>query len=124
VNLFQTGDFELAGGARSNFKVECDALVEDDWYTLARIAAVIAGRFCEVEGVARGGYPLESALSRYKSPRHTVMEGRSGLLIVDDVLTTGESMERHRNGREARGVVVFARGACPDWVTPIFQMPV
>ena len=46
-----------------------------------------------------------------------------GWLIVEDVVTTGGSMERIRADRLAVGVCVFARGPCPWWVTPLFQMP-
>lgn len=62
----------------------------------------------------RGGLRLAEALKLY------VTEG--ALLIVDDVLTTGASMEEFRNGREALGAVIFARGHCPSWVVPLFQM--
>jgi hypothetical protein len=47
-------------------------------------------------------------------------------LIVDDVLTTGASMEAARAklwpGSLPLGVVIFARGPCPDWVWPIFRL--
>lgn len=44
---------------------------------------------------------------------------------MDDVLTTGAmtSMEEARHG-EAIGFVLFARGQCPSWVTPLFTMAV
>jgi adenine/guanine phosphoribosyltransferase-like PRPP-binding protein len=44
------------------------------------------------------------------------------LLIVDDVWTTGGSMEEHRAGRDAIGAVLFARGPVADWVTPLFTL--
>jgi orotate phosphoribosyltransferase len=46
-------------------------------------------------------------------------------LIVDDVLTTGKSMEEMRKKHSnvlTIGVVLFARGKCPKWVEPIFNM--
>ncbi|KKL20362.1 hypothetical protein LCGC14_2456230, partial [marine sediment metagenome] len=47
----------------------------------------------------------------------------STLLIVDDVLTTGASMEKQRAGRtNTIGAVIFARGDCPAWVKPLFAM--
>lgn len=114
-NLFQSGDFRLHSGGRSGFKIDCDALTEADWDTLA---AMIASRFVfgMVEGVPRGGLKLAQALYAYAQTPH------NGLLIVDDVLTTGGSMAAQRAGRlNARGVVVFARGVCPPWVTPLWQ---
>lgn len=51
----------------------------------------------------------------------------STVLIVDDVLTTGTSMNELKNMMDRkldiRGVVLFSRGETPDWITPIFQMP-
>jgi hypothetical protein len=53
-------------------------------------------------------------------------------LIVDDVLTTGRSMERHLDElKKARadpgpryvGAVIFASGQCPFWVDALFGMP-
>lgn len=45
-----------------------------------------------------------------------------GLLIVDDVLTTGRSMEKQRSKREAKGIVLFARGPCPLWVEAVWML--
>ena len=51
------------------------------------------------------------------------------ICIVDDVLTTGGSMNGFlqkrswRNPTDYIGWVVFARAKCPDWVTALFQMP-
>ena len=51
------------------------------------------------------------------------------ICIVDDVLTTGGSMEEFkikrswRNPTDYIGWVVFARIETPKWVTALFQMP-
>ena len=76
-------------GPRLPFKIECDALSDDDLKTLA---ALIARKqtFSRVLGVPRGGLRLAHALERYCSPEGDV-------LIVDDVLTTGKSMEDMRS---------------------------
>lgn len=37
MNLFQHGDFTLHSGARSNFKIDCDALTDEDIDSIARI---------------------------------------------------------------------------------------
>jgi len=112
MTLFKRGDFQLHSGDLSSWKIDCDALTDEDIETLAWM---IADRFMfgSVEGVPSGGLRLAEALARW---------ARTGkLLIVDDVLTTGASMEEQRAGREAIGVVIFARRACPDWVTPVFS---
>lgn len=115
-SLFQLGDFRLHSGATSGYKIECDALTAEDIETLAWLTAQRIGRFGRVEGVPRGGVRLAEALEQYS------MLDDDPLLIVDDVWTTGGSMEAHRNGREAIGAVIFARNPVADWVTPLFVM--
>lgn len=112
--LFQTGNFRLHSGAEADFKIECDALTDHDWAALAGIMVTRIPPFGEVEGVPSGGLQLAAELEVYAS------EGP--VLIVDDVLTTGASMEEQRAGRDAIGAVVFARGECPEWVTPLFTL--
>lgn len=113
MSLFQRGDFVAASGATLPWKVECDALTPEDWRTLAGAVAG-AVRFGTVEGVPRGGLAFAEALAPYAST--------GPLLIVDDVLTTGGSMERHRAGRDAIGVVAFARvGELPPWITAVWR---
>ena len=115
--LFVSGFFWLASGVESAWKIECDALTDDDWRTVADIIRSRLGPYAAVEGVPSGGLRLAAELRRF-----TTMSGP--LLIVDDVLTTGGSLERQRAGREAIGAVVFARGLPPPWVTPLFQVAV
>lgn len=115
VSLFNVGTFQLHSGEYSDWKVDCDVLKDRDWFALAFIVAKRVGPFSAVEGVARGGLKLAMAL------RGLGLCATDGpLLIVDDVLTTGASIEAQRAGRDAIGAVVFARGACPSWVTPLF----
>jgi orotate phosphoribosyltransferase len=117
MNLFTLGNFILNSGKSSNFKIECDALTDADWDAIAEI---ILGKFIfnDVYGIPRGGVPLADRLRS-----HT--KKNACLLLVDDVLTTGNSMleARQKFGRlNTIGVVLFARGECPDWIHPIFQM--
>jgi orotate phosphoribosyltransferase len=115
MTLFQQGKWTLHAGGVSLIKVECDALTNEDIETLAWLIAhnVV---FSDVYGVPHGGKRLEAALRQYIMP-----EGVR--LIVDDVLTTGTSMEEAKRllqWDDAVGVVVFARGKCPQWISPIF----
>lgn len=122
--LFQRGEFTLASGAKSSWKIECDALTDEDWQTLALMLVEVLPPFGWVEGVPRGGLPLAAAL------RPHVTSGPC--LIADDVWTTGGSMNRYADGcAEAvmgwMGAVVFARGPLPThplaWpVTALFTM--
>lgn len=114
--LFQRGDFTLHSGEKSGIKIDCDALSDADLETIAWLLAGRLPLFGKVEGVPTGGLRLAEAMGRYARP------AQSGLLIVDDVLTSGGSMEEHRAGRNAFGAVIFARRTPPTWVTSLFTM--
>lgn len=128
MNLFQFGDFTLRSGTKSKWKLECDALTPNDWEGLAQIASELLPPFALTLGVPRGGIPFAQALNKFAtgSIEHPV-------LICEDVVTTGGSIERYRDqlttqtnkagGDKYIGVTVFARGKCPSWITPLFQMP-
>jgi orotate phosphoribosyltransferase len=127
MDLFQLGDFTLNSGAKSSWKIECDAFSDGDWQALAKMISEMVGPFQSVEGVPRGGLKLAQYLKPFR-----VEDGVH--LIMDDVLTTGGSMAFMRqkeldtryytqNGATIAGAVVFARGPCPAWIVPLFQMP-
>jgi orotate phosphoribosyltransferase len=113
--LFRLGDRILHSGTPSPFFIDCDALSDSDIEAPAARLRGFLPEYGPVEGVPRGGLRLAAALARDGIPG-------GPLLIVDDVLTTGGSMEEHRAGREAIGAVIFARGICPQWVVPLFTM--
>ena len=117
MTLFELGEFTAHSGQKLPFKIECDALSNDD---LRALAALVGKKltFSEVIGVPRGGIRFASFLKRY-----TKKEGP--VLIVDDVLTTGTSMEMARQKCESAdtiGLVIFARGTCPSWVSSLFTL--
>lgn len=120
MSLFEYGDFTLNSGAKAKWKIECDALTVADLRALAFMAAQVLPPFYAAVGVPRGGTVLAEAVNEYKS--------HGPWLVVDDVLTTGGSMERQRarldtaNG-PTLGLVLFARGPCPPWVRALFQLP-
>jgi hypothetical protein len=116
--LFVDGEFKSHSGAVLPFKIDCDALSAADIETLAEEISR-RFRFGSVFGVPRGGERLAEAL------RDHISFDDPTTLIVDDVLTTGASMEdaRERFGSPTIGVVIFARGPCPNWVTPLFATP-
>ena len=127
-NLFQLGDFTLASGATSKWKIECDALTKDDWAGLAAMAAEILPSWSAVLGVPRGGIPFANALARYQTNN-----AAHPVLIAEDVCTTGGSMDRYvkslfKDGTllprtPLMGVCVFARREeWPIWVTPLFAV--
>lgn len=120
--LFNRGNFKLHSGEESWFKIDCDALTDEDLDTLALLVMEDERilHFDKVEGIPSGGLRFAKALGKYaryeniKNPK---------VLIVDDVLTTGRSMEEQRAHRnDVQGVVIFARETCPAWIVPLFSM--
>lgn len=84
MNLFQSGEFTLASGSKSYFKIEMDALKAEDWKTLAKMAVEhLLPPFAEVHGVPTGGQRFAEALEPYAKSNGP---GRHRL-ICDDVLT-------------------------------------
>ena len=125
-NVNPAGEFELHSGEKSYWKLDCDALTVSDWNTLAYMILKRVKPFTHVYGIPTGGVPLQAALRAYQ-----VQGTTPRVLIVDDVLTSGESMERTREDvyedlmfkdTEIIGAVVFARGPVPDWITPLFAL--
>jgi len=120
VNLFQRGNFVLAGGEKSRFKVDCDALTWDDIETLAKEIVRRLPPFRQVEGVPNGGDRLAVALRGYASEQR-----EHPLLIVNDLYTTGARMEWQRGGRPALGAVIFARRPVAQlWIMALFTLTV
>lgn len=113
-------------GVMLPFKIECDALTFADWDVLAELIASRVENFNEVHGIPTGGFLLAERLVDYCVPQ---TKKRRRILIVDDVLTTGASMEAYRMRfqrpeTKVKGVVVFARSSrhLPNWVEPVFLL--
>jgi orotate phosphoribosyltransferase len=130
THLFQHGDFTLHSGKKSTWKIEGDALTPSDWEGLAAIAVTFLPPFTEVYGVPRGGIPLAKAMTHHLSLTGEAILPRLRL-ICEDVITTGSSIEAYRKQLEVQygscptvGLCVFARGSCPGWILPLFQMPI
>ncbi len=123
MTLFRLGSFKLHSGGTSNWKIDMDGMDDEDIAMLARLGSKMVGPFDCVNGIPRGGLRLAEALSEYISD-----DMRAPCLIVDDVLTTGTSMEKARTellseaapGTKVIGLVAFARGPCPPWVKAVF----
>ena len=121
VSLLQLATITLHSGKKSGYKIECDALTQTDIEAAASMLALILPPFSMALGVPRGGVRIADALDNFAS------DHQAPVCIVDDVLTTGGSMvafrdQRPNTGRGAIGAVIFARGPCPDWVTPLFTL--
>ena len=123
--LFQSVDFKSHSGLELKWKIECDALSDPEWFTISQMIMEISVPFKEAIGIPRGGTKLGNLLNQYGTGKR-----EDPILLVDDVLTTGESMKEFKTKRTWRnptdyiGWVVFARTKTPKWVTALFQMPV
>ncbi len=119
--LFTLGEFTMHSGAIGKWKIDCDALTDTDIACLAAMLAERVEPFGYVEGIPRGGLRLAAAMAQYATAPTL------GVLVVDDVCTTGASFdafwkERKDSEYAIQGAVLFARGPCPSWVTPLFSM--
>ena len=126
THLFQSIDFTSHSGLDLSWKIEMDALSDPEWFTIKKMIMELTPPFKEAVGIPQGGTKLGDLLNE-----HGTGKEEDPICIVDDVLTTGESMEyfltqyqRNRRPFTAIGWVVFARGQCPGWVTSLFQMPI
>lgn len=116
MNLFQffPDGIILNSGKISKWKIECDALSKEDIQTIAFMLSEKLQPFGSVIGIPTGGLKLAIAMEKY------ITQGP--LLIVDDVLTTGNSMEQMRKEANAIGAVIFARNICPKWIIPLLTI--
>ena len=101
MNLFQHGKFTSHAGKELDWKIECDALTDEDWKCLAKMISEKT-EFGSVYGIPRGGTKLANALQKYCNPKNPTR------LVVDDVYTTGKSMNEVMQKGDF-GFVVFAR---------------
>lgn len=115
--LFQFGWFASHSGFQLPWKLE---FAQAGWEDLAQLVAWKFA-FSAVHGIPTGGSKFAKALEKHVEP-----DSGYPILIVDDVLTTGKSFIKARadlgNPSPCIGVVVAARGVCPDWVFPILNV--
>ncbi len=116
ASLIKYGKFKSHSGLSLSWKIDADALFDSDIVDIAKIIHDRM-RFSKVIGIPRGGVRLANALQEYVEIGYPV-------LIVDDVLTTGRSMEEYRLSISDPiiGVVIFSRGVCPKWVRSVFTV--
>ena len=125
-DLFKTIDFKSHSGLQLNWKIECDVLSDSEWITISKMIMELTPPFKEALGIPRGGIKLATLLNE-----HATGNEKDPICIVDDVLTTGKSMEKFLSQYQqniwpklAIGWVVFARGVrTPNWVQALFSMP-
>lgn len=121
MSLFKTGITTLHSGATSEFKIDCDYLTDEDIETFARLISKNI-TFNKVYGIPTGGNRLAEALQKYCQ----INLDLNLTLIVDDVMTTGNSFLEFRktiNDKYVIGVCIFCRDPIkkPHWVKSIFN---
>lgn len=122
MTLFDSGKFKSHSGKTLPFKIDCDYLNNED---IECIAEYIASKcsFGMVFGIPSGGDRLTEALEQYIEP-----DAPFNVLIVDDVLTIGHSMEYEKasmppqvHPNDIIGWVIFARTEPPKWINAVFR---
>lgn len=131
MSLFQYGRLTSHSGLQLRWKLECDHWTDEDLEGMAHLLletltfgpAIVAVPSDERPPRNPAGPRLARILRGLPAPR---ADGPP--LVLDDVLTTGASMEetraavmRNRTGA-CVGFVILARGPCPDWVHPLMTV--
>jgi len=127
IDLFQKIEFTSHAGLDLKWKIEMDALSHGEWECITQMIMELSPPFREAIGIPRGGSVLGKLLNQ-----HGTGKEEDPICIVDDVLTTGMSMNTYREEMDierwqkscALGWVVFARVRPPKWIKALFQMPV
>lgn len=122
-SLFRWGGFRSSAGNILPWKIDCDVLTDADIQCIANVIAAHT-TFSAVYGVPSGGNRLGIALQQFKDNK------TARVLIVDDVLTTGRSIEAEkkkvevkiRTGVRIEGWVIFARTEPADWINAVFRL--
>jgi orotate phosphoribosyltransferase-like protein len=122
--LFQSVNFISHSGIPLTWKIECDAIHDDEWATLAKMIREYEPRnWSRAVGIPRGGSKLGEELDKYSTGNEA-----DPLLIVDDVYTTGRSFKNYieQNTRPEQKIIcwcVFARKPTESEVQALFTMP-
>ena len=123
--MFKFKPFKSHAGKPLNWKIECDTLAQEDIDCLADLISMTHS-YKNVDHPPTKSANLINLVS--KLALRTSPDGDYDYLIVDDILTTGKSMNEiyeHLHighSKKTKGVVIFARSECPHWITPIFQL--
>ena len=92
MSIFQKVDFKSHAGLDLSWKIECDGVSKKEWQCLSEMVMDYEKRpFQAAIGIPRGGVILGSYLNQYSTQNPD-----DPYLLIDDVLTTGGSMEDFR----------------------------
>ena len=113
TDLFRSIDFKSHAGLDLSWKIEMDALSENEWFTIARMILEISPPFHSAIGIPRGGMLLGELLNKYGTGNE-----EDPFCIVDDVLTTGKSMIDYREEMNMAEELCFRMGSICEGKTP------
>ena len=124
MNLFVYGFFLGHSGSQLSWKIECDALTDEDVFCLSNMLCMTLwlqniNRFFMI-GIPGGGLRFAEQMNRI-----TGVEDAEDVphIVVDDVWTTGTSMKEWMEKTQSEyGIVVFSRGLLPEKVFCLFQV--
>jgi basic membrane lipoprotein Med (substrate-binding protein (PBP1-ABC) superfamily) len=122
--LFQSVDFISHSGLPLTWKIECDAIHDDEWSTLAKMIREYENKnWRKAIGIPRGGVKLGEELNKYSSNNPD-----DPILICDDVYTTGKSFadfvsENFDENEKIFCWCVFARKPTENGIKALFTMP-
>jgi len=123
--MFKFKPFKSHAGKPLSWKIECDTLSQEDIDCLADLICMTHS-YRDVEHPPTKSANLINLVG--KLSLHKTSDGDYDYLIVDDVFTTGKTMNEiyehlhTKHDKKTKGVVIFARSECPHWITPIFQL--
>jgi len=123
MDLFQQYNYTGHAGDSLTWKIECDALSDDEWKILANTLLTYEKRpFRVAVGIPRGAVKLGNALNVFATG-----ESHHPVLVVDDVYTTGTSFrefkDKHYPNEHIMQWVIFARKPTTNNVNALFTMP-
>ena len=101
IDLFQKIDFTSHSGLDLSWKIEMDALSRDEWECIAHMISEQSVPFREAIGIPRGGTILGTLMNQ-----HGTGKREDPICIVDDVLTTGGSMNEFKRKRQWRQLFI------------------
>lgn len=135
MTLFVNGPFTSHSGLSFPFKIECDSLTQDEIDVLAKMAYDRFGPFRDVISVPTGGDRFAAAIKKLiDADEFASRVPIIPVVIVDDVLATGASMEEAlekavKDGikeEDCMGIVIFSRCATKrryylQWIEALFE---
>lgn len=121
MSLFKYGNFTTHSGLNLDWKIDCDALTDDDIYCIAMASYSLLEQInyprTSFVGIPSGGVRLANKMQELFGK-----ESNEPSTIVDDVLTTGNSMKEVMSRYEgSKGLVIFARAPTPINVVSLFS---